>query len=276
MAKVRSTAETKVHGPTGTRGEITYKIEGRILRTHATGPFDKELIAAIPSVISDLITKLAQQGKWGQIVTFERNALGSPSTVADFADYLKSRYQNPNTNPVTALVFGPDVEGGQLMAPEFAKCYQDAGVESRIFEDHTTALHWVESRIAQYSALMAWDDSYNIGVPAIDEQHRELLMRASDVIAATTREGQTLSTIRLYQYTRTHFSHEEDLMRSLAYPDIDAHVKQHDVLISQLNQFSQNIAKNNLIKADLEEFISLWFLTHIATFDTKLATFLKS
>jgi hemerythrin len=123
---------------------------------------------------------------------------------------------------------------------------------------------------------MAWDDSYKVGVPAIDEQHRELLMRASDVIAATTREGQTLSTIRLYQYTRTHFSHEEDLMRSLGYPDIDEHIEQHEALISQLNQFSQNIAKNNLIKADLEEFISLWFLTHIATFDTRLAAFLKS
>ncbi len=276
MTTVRSNAETKVHGPSGAHGEITYKIEGRILRTHAIGPFDNELIAAIPSVISDLITKLAQQGKWGQIVTFERNALGSPSTVADFAAYLKSRYKNVDTNPVTALVFGRDIEGGDSMAPKFHKCYQDAGVESRIFEDHTAALHWVESRIEQSSALMAWDDRYNIGVPSIDEQHRELLMRASDVIAATTREGQTLSTIRLYQYTRTHFSHEEGLMRSLGYPDIDEHLKQHEALISQLNQFSQNIAKDNLIKADLEEFISLWFLTHIATSDTKLADFLKS
>jgi hemerythrin len=82
--------------------------------------------------------------------------------------------------------------------------------------------------------------------------------------------------MRLYQYTRTHFSHEESLMRRLDYPDTDEHVKQHDDLISQLDEFSQNIAKDNLIKADLEEFISLWFLTHIATFDTKLAAFLNS
>jgi len=276
MARIQSNADIKLKGPLRAPGEIDYRIEGRILKTAAAGPFSNELIAAIPAAINALITRLAQQGKWGQIVTFQRNALAEPSAMADFAAYLKARYQNPDTNPVTALVFGPDVVGGQLMAPQFHKCYEDAGVQSRIFEDRTAAHLWVESKIQQSSTLIAWNDGYKIGDSAIDEQHQELFLRASDVIAATTHEGQTLCTMRLYQFTRTHFSHEETLMRRLGYPDIDEHIKQHDELITQLGEFSQHLARDNLIKAELEAFISHWFLTHVATADAKLAAFLKS
>jgi hemerythrin-like metal-binding protein len=276
MRKIQNTAGITLKSPLRAQGEIDYRIEGRILKTAATGPFSNELIAAIPAAISALITRLAQQGKWGQIVTFQRNALAEPSAIADFAASLKARYQNPETNPVTALVFGPDVVGGQLMAPRFQKCYEDAGVQSRIFEDRAAALFWVASRIQQSSTLIAWNDGYKIGDSAIDEQHQELFLRASDVIAATTREGQTLCTTRLYQFTRTHFSHEETLMRRLGYPDIEEHIKQHNELMSQLGEFSQHLARDTLIKAELEAFISHWFLTHVATADAKLAAFLKS
>ena len=246
------------------------------MRTSATGPFSDELVAAIPSVISDLIVKLVQQGKWGQIITFERNAFGTPAAFAEFADYLKSRYQNPHTNPVTALVFGPSVECAQAMAPKFLKCYQDAGVECCIFEDYATAHYWVKSKIRQTSLLIEWNDKYKIGDTAIDEQHQEIFLRAADVIAATNRESQTMCALRLYQFTRTHFSHEERLMHRLNYPDIAQHIAQHDNLISKLNDFLQNIAKDNLIKAELEAFISHWLLIHIATVDSKLAAYLKS
>lgn len=258
------------------KGELDYRIEGRILRTDATGPFNNELVAAIPPAIDDMLVKLIQQGKWGQIVTFQRNAFASSAALAEFADHLQRRYTNPETKPVTALVFGPQVVHGQEMAPEYYKCYDSAGVECSIFEDYATAHYWVKSKIRQTSKWIEWHDSYRIGDVAIDEQHQELFLRAADVIAATTRESQTMSALRLYQYTRAHFSHEESLMRRLAYPDIEQHVAQHDMLTAKLNEFLQNLAKDNLIKADLESFISHWFLGHMATVDTQLAAYLKA
>ena len=70
----------------------------------------------------------------------------------------------------------------------------------------------VKSKIRQASRLLERNDSYKIGDAAIDEHHPELFMRATNVIAATSLESQTLSALRLFQYTRTHFLHEENLM----------------------------------------------------------------
>ncbi len=213
-------------GPSKTPGQIEYRVRGRILHTTARGPFS-QLVAAIPANISELTVKLARQGKWGQILVFQHSALVGAAALSEFGEYLKSRYVDPATNPVTALVFAPDVEGAQIMAPVFLKLYQEAGVDSSVFEEYAAALDWVESSISQFSARIEWKDRYKIGDAAIDEQHQELFRRAAYVIAATSPEGQALCAMRLYQYMRVHLSHEEEVMRRVQYPDIDEHVKQH-------------------------------------------------
>ena len=257
------------------KGEVMYHIEGRVLRTNATGPFNSELVAAIPHDINDLLIKLTQQGKWGQIVTFERNAYTTPAGLFEFTQYLKSRYQNAVSKPVTALVFGPQVAHGKEMAPEYFKCYDQAGVDCCIFEDFSTAQVWVKSKIRQISEVIQWRDAYKIGDVAIDEQHQELFLRAGDVIAATNRESQTLSALRLFQFMRSHFSHEEELMYRIGYPEIKAHIEQHSALTARLKAFLKNISNDNLIKAELEDFIAHWLLDHIGMVDSKLAAYLK-
>lgn len=275
MATIRSTADFKPDRQPATQGQVDYRMEGRILRTTATGPFNNELVAAIPVVISELIAKLVLQGKWGQIVTFQRSAYGSAVAIEEFRAYLQQRYVDAATRPVTALVFGPGVEHAAEMAPHFLQCYTDAGIASRIFEDYETALYWVESRIKQTSDRLTWNDNYRIGAPAIDEQHHEIFLRAADVIAATTRDGQTMSAMRLQRYALTHFSHEEDLMRRLDYPNLAEHVSDHEALTGRLKEISRQIANDNMVKAELEEFIAHWLLQHIASEDKKLAAYLK-
>ena len=252
--------------------QIEYRVKGRILHTTARGPF-KDIVEAIPSTITEFIQILAQQGRWGQIVTFQQSALMPPAAVLNFATYLKSRYRNPEAKPVVALVFEPDIEGGVLMAPEFLKCYLDAGIKGQVFEDYATALNWVMSEINQFSTRLEWKDSYKIGDQAIDEQHRELFKRAAYLLAATSHEGQVIAAMRLFQYMRTHLSHEEELMRRLQYPDVDSHTREHHALMVRLNSISLKIANESLVKADLEEFIGDWFLNHMETADTELARF---
>ena len=277
MPNTQSSPTTAQTGSTArSRARIDYRIEGRILRTTAVGPFHDELVSAIPPGIKVLLVKLIQQGKWGQIVTFERNAVTSDAALAEFTEYLKRRYVNPDTRPVTALVFGQNIEGAEAMAPLFQQCYQGAGIDCQVFEDYSTAHYWVKSRIRQTSRLVEWNDSYKIGEASIDEQHQELFMRAADIIAAVNHESQTLSALRLYQYTRTHFSHEEELMRRGNYPDIAAHLLQHETLLRQLQLFLQHITRDTLVKDELEDFIAQWFLGHIANSDQKLASFLKA
>lgn len=268
--------ERRQAGPGGPRARIDYRIEGRILRTLAAGPFNDELVSAIPRSINDLLVKLIQQGKWGQIITFERSAVTSQAALSEFTAYLQLRYLSPETRPATALVIGHDIEGALTMAPLFQRCYQSAGIECNVFEDYSTAHYWVKSKIRQISSLIEWNDSYKVGDAMIDEQHHELFLRAGDIIAATNPEGQTVGAMRLYQYARAHFSHEESEMRRTHYPDIALHLAQHDALIKRLQQFVQHISQGDLIKAELEDFVAQWFLGHIANLDSKLAAHLKA
>jgi hemerythrin len=252
--------------------QIEYRVRGRILHTTARGPFSN-VVEAIPPTITGFLQKLAQQGRWGQIVNFQQSALTPPTAMQDFAAYLKARYENTEAKPVVALVFEPGIEGRHLMAPEFLKSYTDAGLKGQVFEDYATALHWVESEISQFSTRLEWQDSYTIGDPAIDEQHRELFKRAAYLLAATSHEGQVISAMRLFHYMRAHLSHEEELMRQLGYPDAETHRLEHQDLMARLNTMSLKIANENLVIADLEEFIGDRFLKHIETADTDLARF---
>jgi len=163
-----------------------------------------------------------------------------------------------------------------LLAPEFLKCYLDASIQSQVFEHYANALLWVKAEISQFSTRLKWKDSYTIGDPAIDEQHRELFKRAVDVVAATSHEGQVISATRLFQYMRTHLSHEEELMRKLHYPDVEPHTREHQALLARLNTISLKIANENLVIADLEEFLGDRFLQHMETADTDLAQFAKA
>ena len=65
------------------------------------------------------------------------------------------------------------------MAPQFLRCYLEAGIKVQVFEDYVSALNWVESEISQFSTRLQWNDSFKIGDQEIDEQHRELFHRAT-------------------------------------------------------------------------------------------------
>jgi hypothetical protein len=143
----KSTKDVPLNSPFEAHGRIDYRIEGRILRAAAVGPFNSELVTVIPAAISALVAKLASEGKWGQIITFHESALASLDALSDFEQYLKSHYSNVRINPVTALVLGTDIEGASVMAPLFEKCYVEAGIECRCFDNLSAALYWVESKI---------------------------------------------------------------------------------------------------------------------------------
>jgi len=272
MGSKHSSSDAIPTTPFRVHEQIEYRVKGRILHTTARGPF-KAIVEAIPSTVTGFIQRLAQQGRWGQIITFQQSTLMPATDLQNFAAYLKLRYLNTETKPAVALVIEPGIEGGQLMAPEFLRCYLDAGLKVRVFEDYVSALNWVEAEISQFSTRLQWKDSFKIGDQEIDEQHRELFNRATYVLAATSHEGQVIAAMRLFQYMRTHLSHEEELMRRIQYPDFEAHAREHHALIVGLNAISLKIASENLVKADLEKFIGDWFLRHMETADTDLARF---
>jgi hemerythrin len=115
-----------------------------------------------------------------------------------------------------------------------------------------------------------WKDGYKIGDADVDTQHEELFRRAANAVVADSLEGQKSWAQSLYEYTKIHFAHEEELMERISYHDLVKHKSQHRGLISMLNKVASEIDEGRSNKAALEDFMNYWLLTHIATFDTKL------
>ncbi len=125
-----------------------------------------------------------------------------------------------------------------------------------------------------------WDDKYAVGIKEIDEQHKKLVELINDLNEAIyTGQGcQKLETVfkEVIDYTITHFSFEEDLLRSNDYPDIMAHEKKHKELTKEAMDLQEQFEGGNfLITMQVMNFLKDWLVTHILEIDKKYETFLK-
>lgn len=121
---------------------------------------------------------------------------------------------------------------------------------------------------------LTWLDTYKIGNATIDAQHKEVFELANQLAAAQDKAALTLAAMRLYKNTREHFKCEEDLMRQVNYPDIQAHTQRHNALIGRLNAISESIGRDGFIHQDLEGVIADWIMLHVPNDDARLSAFL--
>jgi hemerythrin len=128
-----------------------------------------------------------------------------------------------------------------------------------------------------------WRDSFSIGVDAIDNQHKELLLRFDRLLNAC-QAGQGVEELKklqtfLEEYVHTHFNDEEALQRHNHYPDYENHRAEHIYFINQINKLKSETQEEGISAHHVVETNNMllkWLLNHIAQVDTKLGAFLKS
>ncbi|HEY5522518.1 MAG TPA: bacteriohemerythrin [Desulfuromonadaceae bacterium] len=128
-----------------------------------------------------------------------------------------------------------------------------------------------------------WRDSLAVGVEAIDNQHKELLIRFDRLLTAC-QAGQGIGELKklqafLGEYVITHFNDEEGLQRLHGYPDYEAHHAEHLYFIEQINKLKSETQEEGVSTHHVIETNSMllkWLLNHISKVDTKLGAFLKS
>ncbi len=130
-------------------------------------------------------------------------------------------------------------------------------------------------------ALISWNDNLSIGVEVVDGQHKKMIEMVNELHAAMkAREGDAVLNLifmGLADYTKTHFSTEEDIMLSHEYPEYDAHKKEHEDLIAQVAELRKRADRKELnITIDLLHFLRDWVKNHIMNTDKKLGNFLNS
>lgn len=127
-------------------------------------------------------------------------------------------------------------------------------------------------------AYIQWQQAFEVGIPKIDEQHKVLLGFINTL--AEDREASKQAIILretltgLVDYTKTHFSTEEEIMAQVRYPKLAEHQSQHKMLIKQVIIILEKVRDNpDLINEELMIFLKTWLINHVMGHDKQLGEY---
>ncbi|MDD2324536.1 MAG: bacteriohemerythrin [Alphaproteobacteria bacterium] len=128
-------------------------------------------------------------------------------------------------------------------------------------------------------AFLEWSDSLSVKSRLLDTDHKrliELINKLHDAsLDAQNRAGAEAAIALLVDFTKTHFIHEETLMRKTAYPQFIPHKIEHDRLIKQIEDFRARYAAGQVgLSQDSIVFLRTWLCDHITKVDTYLGAWL--
>ena len=122
-----------------------------------------------------------------------------------------------------------------------------------------------------------WNDSYSLGDLNIDKEHKKLFTVASKAfgVVSPDKKISKIKTIlaELMNYTKTHFKHEEEFMRSIGYPELPTQKRLHQEIIDSMHEFGKKLPTMSImeIEKELAHGIEIWFIHHIVYVDKKIA-----
>ncbi|WP_319470963.1 bacteriohemerythrin [uncultured Pseudodesulfovibrio sp.] len=127
---------------------------------------------------------------------------------------------------------------------------------------------------------LKWNKELSVGVPLIDDQHKELIRIVNGLMKGIAR-GSSPNTInnilgKLREYTVFHFNSEEKLMEEMRYPDRGEHEIEHRRLKTNVKEFQRRIyKKTDVSPTEVFDFLKEWLLTHILSHDINFANFIR-
>ncbi|MGN1091299.1 MAG: bacteriohemerythrin [Alphaproteobacteria bacterium] len=131
--------------------------------------------------------------------------------------------------------------------------------------------------------IATWRDSMNLNYPPLDDEHKAFLNVVNQAyMASQVDDFEMMDRVfeKCYDYARNHFSHEEDIMERIQFPDIENHMKSHQVFIHNVSEMRQqyevapSMEDKRRVSIKLANFLNVWLLGHILSKDKVLKPFL--
>ncbi|MDR3439445.1 hemerythrin family protein [Telmatospirillum sp.] len=124
--------------------------------------------------------------------------------------------------------------------------------------------------------FIAWSSEMTVGVPFLDDEHRELikLINELDAISANANRAEVESGLAcLATYAVKHFHDEESFMTRIHFSRIALHQQQHDEFMTKVQSFLARLKGEDHTKLVLEilDFLADWWLDHILEEDKAYA-----
>ena len=131
--------------------------------------------------------------------------------------------------------------------------------------------------------IATWRDSMNLNYPPLDDEHKAFLNVVNQAyMASQVDDFEMIARVfeKCYDYARNHFSHEEDIMERIQFPDIENHMRSHQVFIHNVSEMRQqfevapSMEDKRRVSIKLANFLNVWLLGHILSKDKVLKPFL--
>ena len=123
-----------------------------------------------------------------------------------------------------------------------------------------------------------------IGIPQIDEEHRQLFQMINEAIALSQEDGDfgfvgknLLS--KLKEYAQTHFAHEEAYMEQISDPELSRQQKEHAAFVEKINSYQDTdwtASGSAQVVNELLTFTAKWLYRHILGSDIMIGKMTQS
>ena len=131
-------------------------------------------------------------------------------------------------------------------------------------------------------ASIQWRDSYAIGIKEIDDQHKQLFDAVDKLFAACSqgkgKEEVGNSLKFLEDYTKVHFTDEQQLHIKYNYPERINHKNIHDNFMKNFEELKREFNEKGagvLFVSTVNKLFLDWLIKHIGSMDKAFAAFVK-
>lgn len=129
---------------------------------------------------------------------------------------------------------------------------------------------------------ITFDDNLITGNKTIDTQHQELIDRIQQFVTACESGDSKVKAIKMLDYlddyTNFHFQEEEELQKSVNYPELANHHAKHEEFknsIQELYDFlNENEGPNEQFIQQVKRNVVDWLFQYIKTFDRSVAEYI--
>lgn len=123
-----------------------------------------------------------------------------------------------------------------------------------------------------------WTPDLSVNQQDMDLQHQKLftLMNFLYYNSNTTKAEIDSAVKILIDYTYVHFAQEEAFLKSISYPNLDRHMKEHAYIFSIVDKLiaELSLGDQRLFAKELYNLISEWLVNHIIHEDMAYARYI--
>ena len=128
--------------------------------------------------------------------------------------------------------------------------------------------------------FMPWTAELELGLPEIDDQHRQLVALTNalhdELSAASPRRSAVGEILEgLVDYTRNHFIVEEVLFQQHDYPETPAHQAQHNRFTEKAMDLLLRFEDGEEVSTEALDFLKDWLVHHICRVDRAYLSFFQ-